>query len=244
MPTLLTDLPEITSITDDDAIFHLRLSNGRDVKIKYSDLKTTIGADAGSEWLSTKTYPYGSIVTHQKSTYIARRNVAAGIAPYFNNNKDWLIKYKYDALAAMPIGTIIWTDDYTTKKSPGENLWCGQWASLQSSVYGQMWQNPSANETTGVDSQIYFYWNSNDMLQVDETINQINAYGLKTITKNELGATSLAHTNYGGYSIPQSFQNFTPNNSNLHFRPRSRTACAYRLEGYGDLISSITNGKG
>ena len=241
----LSNLPEITSVTDDDALVHLRLSTGRDVKIKFSNLKA--GVSSGGGWDSIKQYTAGDIVTHQDGVYIARR-ANINIEPDFTSNQDWLIKYKYDALASIPIGGLLFVDDYTTAKSPGNTLWGGQWASLQSTTYGQMWANPSRNESTGVDSNVYFYWNPQDLVLqgvFSGSVRRISGYNVSyVIDSSSLTPQVVSASNYRGRVTPQSFASFNPQNLNHHLRPRLRTMCGYRLEGYGDLNAIITGGKG
>lgn len=241
----LSDLPEITGITDEDTLIHLRLSTGRDVSIKFRNLKAGIGG--GGEWKSIKQYNAGDIVTHQDGVYIARRG-NRNIEPAFTSNRDWLIKYKYDALAAIPIGGLLFVEDYSSAKSPGNTLWAGQWASLQSTTYGQVWSNPSRNERTGVDSNVYFYWNPSDttllgVFPSGRTFN-LRAYGATYSPSRLDNFPSTRNANAIGGSTPRSFVRFFSGQSNYPMRPRVRTMCGYRLEGYGDLNTIITGGKG
>ena len=244
----LSNLPEITSVSDEDSLLHLRTSAGRDVALKFSNLKA--GVSGGGGWDSTKQYNAGDIATHQDGIYIARRG-NINIEPDFTSNQDWLIKYKYDTLAALPIGAIWFVEDYSAAKSPGNTLWAGQWASLQSTTYGQVWSNPSRNESTGVDSNVYFYWNPNDLrilkyysnvpgILPDPLFNSIIfGQGNHNRTYNREFNSGVT-----GRETPQSFAAFNPVNPNYHMRPRIRTLCGYRLEGYGDLNTIITGGKG
>ena len=241
----LSNLPEITTITDENSLIHLRTSAGRDVSMKFVNLKNA--TSGGGEWDSTKQYNAGDIVTYQSGVYIARKAPALGVSPDFTINADWLIKYKYEMLASLPIGAIWFVDDYTQAKSPGATLWCGQWASLQSTTYGQVWMNPSVNETTGVDSNVYFYWNPNDLTPYDQ-YGSLGLFNRRTRVSGDpfasLISSSSVPNNLTALSIPQSFAAFNPGNLNHHLRPRIRTLCGYRLEGYGDLDALVTGGKG
>ena len=244
----LASLPEETAVRDENSLVHLRTSAGRDISIKFSALKNNISG--GGEWKSTTTYVAGNIVTHQDGIYIARRG-SLNVAPSFDSNQDWLIKYKYDFLASIPIGGLLFVEDYTAAKSPGNTLWAGQWASLRSSTYGEVWSNPSQNERTGVDSRIYFYWDPSDLMLLNNYTGNtglVYSYG-NAINRpaglNERFAETVSRQLFvQGFRIPQSFAAFNPVNPNYHLRPRVRTMCGYRLEGYGDLATIITGGKG
>ena len=240
----LASLPEETAVRDENSLVHLRTSAGRDISIKFSALKNNISG--GGEWKSTTTYVAGNIVTHQDGIYIARRG-SLNVAPSFDSNQDWLIKYKYDFLASIPIGGLLFVEDYTTAKSPGNTLWAGQWASLRSSTYGEVWSNPSQNENSGVDSNIYFYWNPQDLRLYDSNRTAMSSYGITSINtgfEDRIIQSLPNRVRTDGTLIPRSFAGFNSLNPNLHLRPRVRTMCGYRLEGYGDLATIITGGKG